>query len=307
MATTRWDAVGIGLAVRDITVEVDRYPAPDEKVPARRTVESGGGPVPTALVAMARFGRRTALSAVIGDDSVGRFIRRGLDDEQVDTSCVVVHPGFESPTSVIVIESGRRTILEAPRSSSGLPLSWKDVERLPLDACHALLVDARLIEVQLRAAARVRDAGGVVLLDCGHPRPGVDELLAHSDIAIFSHTFPVTRYGDDVDTEIFLTDVLARLPSSGPRIAGVTLGDEGSAFVSPDVAYREYPAHPVQALDTTGAGDVFHGAFLHAYLQTSSVEAAARFANVTAARKCEGMTGRAPLPPESELWELSET
>ena len=305
MATTRWDAVGIGLAVRDITVEVDQYPDPDEKVPAKRTVESGGGPVPTALVAMARFGRRTVLSAVVGDDSVGRFIREGLDDENVDTSGIVVRSGFESPTSVIIIESGRRTILEASRSSSGLPLSWEDVEKLPLDACRALLVDARLVELQLRAAARVRDAGGLVLLDCGHPRPGIDELVALSDIAIFSHTFPVARFGGDVDTASFLADILSRLPSSGPRIAGVTLGEKGSAFASPDVAYREFPAHHVHALDTTGAGDVFHGAFLHAFMKTSSLESAARFANVAAARKCEGITGRAPLPSETEIWKLA--
>jgi sugar/nucleoside kinase (ribokinase family) len=65
------------------------------------------------------------------------------------------------------------------------------------------------------------------------------------------------------------------------------------------------PGVSVVAVDSTGAGDVFHGAFLHAYLKTRSVERAARFANVTAARKCEGMTGRAPLPSETELWARS--
>ena len=69
--------------------------------------------------------------------------------------------------------------------------------------------------------------------------------------------------------------------------------------------FFEYEAPAVQAVDTTGAGDVFHGAFLHAFLKTGSVETSARFANVTAARKCEGMTGRAPIPAEEEIWRLA--
>jgi sugar/nucleoside kinase (ribokinase family) len=76
--------------------------------------------------------------------------------------------------------------------------------------------------------------------------------------------------------------------------------------VSPDEGFIEIAAPRVQALDTTGAGDVFHGAFLHAFLKTGSAESSARFANVAAARKCEGMTGRAPIPPEEEIWRLAK-
>lgn len=298
---SEWDAIGIGLVVRDISVLMDRYPAADEKLAAREIHESGGGPVPTALVTMSRFGRKTAIAALVGNDAVGSFITDGLRDEMVDTSAVAVRDGFDSPTSVIVVENGRRTIFEAPQGI-GFPLVWDDVKEMPFDACRALLLDARTVETQIQAAERVRLAGGLVVLDCGHPRDGVEELLALTDIAIFSHTYPMALYGPDYQLKDFLRGVQEKLPSGGPAIAGVTLGAQGCALKSHDVPLFRLPALAIQALDTTGAGDVFHGAFVHAYLKTESVMDAARFANVTAARKCEGMTGRAPLPPEEALW-----
>ena len=300
-----WDAIGIGLAVRDVTVLLDRYPKPDEKMRARELHESGGGPAPTALVTLARLGRKTALSATVGDDAVGRFILEGLVRENVDVSAVAVRGDFVSPTSVILVESGRRTILEPPRGVD-FPLDWSDVRKLPLEDASALLVDARVVEVQVQAARTVREAGGLVVLDCGHPREGVDDLIAESDIAIFSFTYPAALQGGNVDVEAFLSEIQERLPRSGPAISGVTLGPRGCAILSREEGFLQLQAPTVEALDTTGAGDVFHGAFLHAFLKTSSVEASARFANVTAARKCEGMTGRAPIPPEEEIWRLAK-
>jgi sulfofructose kinase len=300
-----WDAIGIGLAVRDVSVLVDRFPEPDEKMRARELHESGGGPAPTGLVTLARLGRKTALSATVGDDAVGEFILEGLRREGVDVSAVAVREDFVSPTSVILVESGRRTILEPPRGVD-FPLDWDDVRKLPLENASALLVDARVVEVQIRAARIVRKAGGLVVLDCGHPRDGVEDLIAESDIAIVSSTYPAALFGGEVDVEEFLTRVQGKLPRTGPAIAGVTLGPSGCVMLSREEGFLRAEALKVQAIDTTGAGDVFHGAFLHAFLKTHSVERSARFANAAAGRKCEGMTGRAPIPPEDEIWRLAQ-
>jgi ribokinase len=299
-----WDAIGIGLAVRDVSVLVDRYPMPDEKMRARELHESGGGPAPTALVTLARLGRRTALCATVGDDAVGHFLLDGLRRENVDVSAVSVRKDFVSPTSVILVENGRRTILEPPRGVD-FPLDWSDVRKLPLEDSSALLVDARVVEVQIRAARIVREAGGLVVLDCGHPRAGVDELIVQSDIAIFAHTYPAALYGPDGDVREFLASVQSKLPRPGPAVAGMTLGPRGCAILSPEEGFFSIEAPAVAALDTTGAGDVFHGAFLHAFLKTGSAERSARFANVAGAKKCEGMTGRAPIPKEEEIWRLA--
>lgn len=284
-----------------MSVMVDRYPSPDEKLRARRIVESGGGPVPTALATISRFGGRTAIASVVGSDAVGRFILDGLKDEDIDCSAVSAVADFESPTSIIVIENGRRTIFEAP-GGIDFPLTWESVRRLPLDSARTLLVDARVVPVQRLAAEAVRAAGGLVVLDCGHPRDGVDALVEVTDIAIFSHTYPVSLHGESCDLRSFLESVVDRLPEDGPAIAGVTKGAMGSLLHDRDGRWVEHEAPRVDAVDTTGAGDVFHGAFVHAYLKTGSMERASRFANVTAARKCEGLTGRAPLPEEATIW-----
>ena len=169
----------------------------------------------------------------------------GLEKESVDTSTVTVREGFESPTSVIVVENGRRTILEAPHEI-GFPLAWDDVRGLPLDDCDALLVDARTVPVQIEAARHVRRAGGLVVLDCGHPREGVDELMKSTDIVIFSHTYPSALHGGDYDVAAFLNETTERLPKDGPAIVGVTLGGEGCA-----VASRDTPMVRVQARRST--------------------------------------------------------
>lgn len=299
-----WDAIGIGLAVRDVSVLLDRHPVADEKIQAKEIVESGGGPVSTALVTLSRFGRRTSMAAIVGDDQVGRFILDGLESEGVDVRGVVVRPGFPSPTSVILVENGRRTILEAPHEAR-LPLLWEDVGALAFESTETLLLDARAVEVQLEAAARARRSGALVVLDCGHPREGVEELFALTDVAILSHTYPESLHGPDYDLEGFVESLLDRLPPEGPAIAGVTLGPLGCAVASRESGIVRLPGLAVSAVDSTGAGDVFHGAFVHAYLTTRSLERAARFANLAAARKCEGMTGRAPLPEEEELWARS--
>lgn len=292
--------------VRDVSVLLDRYPRADEKIRAREICESGGGPVPTALVALARLGRKTAISALVGDDDVGRFILEGLTREKVDVGAVEIARDFLSPTSIILVENGRRTILEAPHEV-GFPLKWESVRKLPLEDAASLLVDARAVEVQLAAASAVRKSGGLVVLDCGHPRDGVDDLLRTSDIAILSHTYPQALHGEDSDWEVeeFLRGIRQRLPTSGPAIAGITLGASGCAFLDGDEGFFQLEAHPVEAIDTTGAGDVFHGAFLHAFLKTGSVRESARFANTTAAFKCKGMTGRAPIPSAEEIWRLA--
>jgi ribokinase len=292
-----FDVFGIGVAVRDVTVLLDAFPAPDEKYRAKGFFESSGGPVPTALVTLARLGRRVGFCGVVGDDPVGQFIIDDLSREGVDAWGIVRRKDLPSPTSVILVEGGRRTIFEGWQTD--LPLSLKDV--FPLEPCRYFLVDARLPEVQTEAARRVRSSGGKVVLDCGHPRKGVEEILELTDVAILSHTYPRAVHGRRYDAAQFLEELHARLPEHGQRIAGLTLGKEGCVIHSAESSTVWIPGHKVEAQDSTGAGDVFHGAFLHALLKDETPEVAARFANAAAALKCRGMTGRAPIPSEQEI------
>ena len=299
------EVLGIGVAVRDIAVRLDAFPETDRKYQARELLETGGGPVPTALVTLARLGRQVAFAGVLGDDAAGSFIEQGLRLETIDVGGVVRREGFASPVSVIVVENGRRTILEY--SQYGLPLSLAELEAtgVALEGYRAFLADARLVEIQLAVARRVRAAGGVVVLDCGHPREGVDDLLGLTDIAILSHTYPESSHGEGYDAQEFLARLWGRLAEGGPRVAGLTLGEQGCALYTQDDGFVRIPGHQVESVDSTGAGDVFHGAFVHAWLNGGSAVEAARFANAAAALSCRGMSGRFPLPPETEILRFS--
>lgn len=304
-STAAVDAFGIGVAVRDITVVLDPFPGEDTKVQARHITESGGGPIPTALVTLARLGRTCALAGMVGDDTAGCFIVDGLEREGLDTTGMVKRAGSPSPTSVILVEAdGRRRVCEWRQSH--LPYGPEDFKLVApmLDRCRVLLLDARLLDVQMEAARRVRRAGGLVMLDCGHRRPGVEELLRQCDIAILSHSYPRSVHGDRFEASDFIRDLREKMAPDGRRIAGLTLGAEGCLITDDRGRPIRVPGHPVEPLDTTGAGDVFHGAFAHDLLGGSSQVDAARFANAAAALKCRGLTGRAPLPGEKEIRRL---
>jgi ribokinase len=299
--TKTFDALGIGVAVRDISVLLDEFPSSNRKYQAMDLFEVGGGPVPTALVTLARLGNRVGFAGVVGDNATGRFIAESLLREDVDTGGIVFHKGFQSPTSVILVENGKRTILECFQYDLPLTLEELEAKDVRFDQCRFFLMDARLPEIHLEGARRVRKAGGQVVLDCGHPRRGVDELLNHTDIAIMSYTYPETLHGTAYHLENFLTEISRKLPEDGPQIAGLTLGADGCAIRTPESSLVRIPGHEVEAVDSTGAGDVFHGAFVHAYGQGESPVEAARFANAAAALKCQGMTGRSRLPSEEDI------
>jgi sulfofructose kinase len=298
------EVVGLGVAVRDLTVWLGHFPAPDEKLPAEAFVESGGGPVPTALVTLARLGTACSFAGLVGDDRAGRFVRDELLREGVDCRGLRLREEVETPTSVILVVGPHRTICEWKQRI--VPLEPEALVAIEgdLEICRFLHVDGRMPEAQLEAARRVRSAGGRVVLDAGHPRPGVEALLPHVDYALFSHTYPTCMPGRP-DPREFLENVLSTLAPDGPRVAGVTLGADGCALRAPDLPLLRVPGHDVEVVDSTGAGDVFHGAFLRALLDGEELEPAARFANAAAALKCRGRTGRAPIPPRAEIRRLA--
>jgi len=294
------DVFGIGVAPRDLTVWLDHHPAADEKLAAEMFIESGGGPVPTALTHLVRFGYRCGFAGVVGDDLAGRFVRDELVREGVDPVGLVFETGADTPTSLILVSGEHRTICEWRQVV--LPLDPAALEPLAemLSGCRALLVDARLPDAQVAAARRVREGGGFVLLDAGHPRPGVEDVLPFSDVAIVSHTYPAGRPGSPSPEE-FLSDLIGLLPEDGMRIGGVTLGADGCIVQQGGQDPIRVPGHDVEVTDTTGAGDVFHAGFAAALLEGESLEAAARFANAAAALKCRARTGRARLPTREEI------
>ena len=118
---------GIGVAPRDLTVLVDPLPEPDTKGRARALAESGGGPVPNALVTLARLGHRCAFAGVVGDDEAGRLVAGALRRDGVEPLGLVTRKGFTTPTSVILVDgAGRRRVCEW--NQADLPFFREDLE-----------------------------------------------------------------------------------------------------------------------------------------------------------------------------------
>ena len=301
---------GIGIVVRDVTARVPRFPGRDEKLPAEEAWETPGGPVPMALLAAARLGVPAALVGVVGDDPAGRFVREALAAEGIDLRHLLVRPRLATPTSLVLVHGEARTIVECGQAEVGAFLGEELVPVLAdrLAETRFLLVDARFPALQEAAAREVRRRGGHVVLDAGHPRPGVDTLLPLADVAVLSRTWG-DRQG--LSPGEALDRIAEAMPAPGRgdgrrTIAAVTLGAEGVIARIDGGPVLRIPGHPVRAVDTTGAGDVFHGVLAAALWRGEPPERALRLANAAAALKVQRPTAAARIGGWPEIESLLE-
>ena len=286
----RFDVVGIGLSSVDHLAVVERHPRLDGKQELVAYDMQPGGQVPTALVALQRWGLRTAYVGAFGDDAGGVLAHRAMDAEGVDLSAAVTRPQTRQQVSVILIDrvSGERSVLW--ERADALELTETEIPAGILAATRALLMDAVGLPQAIAAARRARTAGALVVLDTDAPAPGIDELLALTDVLIVSGGF-VERLTGRADLRAALRATAAR----GPWFVGVTLG-AGGAMASVNGHLHCVPAYRVRTVDTTGAGDVFHAGAVYGLLQGWPVDDTLRFAAAAAALKCERIGGRPGIP-----------
>jgi ribokinase len=287
--------VGVGHCSVDYLGIVDRYPAVDRKEMLRAFSIQGGGPVATALATLAAFGVEAEFAGKVADDDLGRTILEAFRQAGVGTRMLVVEPGAVSPFSFIAVEreTGRRNVFWAPGSVS--PLLPAELRPDALAGAEALLVDGHQIAAQVRAAELARQVHVPIVLDAGGLKEGMGDLLALTDVLIASE-----RFLTEVAPRDDLRRSLEELRAMGPRVAVVTLGEEGSAGLEGEHFVR-IPALRVQVVDTTGAGDVYHGAFLYGMLQRWDLERTMRFAGAAAGLKCRALGGRAGIPNLEEV------
>ncbi len=293
-----FDVVGVGYTAYDYLGIVPHLPEPDTKLEVLELLEQGGGPVSTALVTLARLGRKPALIAKIGGDTRGRLMLEDLHREGVDTRGVVVSPEHDSQFAFIMVEpeKGHRTILWG---RAGLPNLTEDEIDLDLVRSARLLhVDNHEIPAAIAAARAAKEAGIPVLVDAGTPDGRIEELLSRVDYAVASQSFPekLTGIRDPVKA-------LEAICSYGPRLAAMTLGSDGAMALTEDGVFRS-PGFPVKVVDTTGAGDVFHGAFAYGVLEGWDVPEILRFSSAVAAMKCGSLGGRTGIPTLPEVEEF---
>ncbi len=296
--TMRYDVIGLGVATVDFIGVLADEPTLGIKQPLSNWIEAGGGPVATALVTLARLGMQVCMAGAVGDDAYGQRILADLHQEGVATDAMHIRSG-SSHVAFALVEPGhgRRTIW------------WHNdpqvLEAIPLDpaliaSTRALHLDTHLPEAALQAAQIMHAAGGLVMIDAERVKASTLALLPHCDIMIVSE-----RFGRDVGDTADLALAADRLQKQYGGIAVVTAGERGNWCVGPDDAFHT-PAFAVDPVDTTGAGDVFHGAFLYGVLQGWTLQHTARFASATAALKCRTWGGRAGIPTLEEIYALLE-
>ena len=287
------ELVGVGHCCQDFLCIVEDYPPEDGSTRITSIEKQGGGAVATAVVAAARLGIRTALIGNLGTDGTGDDIIAELTRERVDVSAMDRLEGVVSLSSYIMIQTERGTRTKFPMRDNLPPIRWDDRQRAMLKQAKVLHLDGTHYANARKAAELAREYGVTVSLDgCTRQKDNRlnRELASMADILITNAVYPTSVTG-----KASMEEALLEMGGWGPRIVMATVGDQG-VYAVMDGEVRQYPACPANVVDTTGAGDVFHGAFLAAYLRGKQVEDCIRFAAYAAARKCEQVGGRRGIP-----------
>src|SRR5262249_9721202 len=291
-----FDIVGLGCAAVDDLLYVPAYPFADAKVQIRRRERQGGGLTATALVTAARLGSRCAYAGVLGEDDLSEFVRQRLREEGVDVSLVRERPGARPIHSIIIVDEARQTrnIFYDLENVYGAEPGWPDAAIIR--SAGALCVDHLGVE-GMTWAARIARAGGVpVVADFERGEmPGFDELLALVDHLIVSRAFAEKLTGAPEPAR-----AAAELWRADRKAVVVTAGEAGCWYVVDGQPPRHQHASNVQPLDTTGCGDVFHGAYASALVRGLDLPEVIRFASAAAAVKATRRGGQAGAPPLAE-------
>ena len=291
---------GLGQCSLDYLSLLDGYPPVDSKKEVLEWHEQGGGPVATALVALSRLGVACSFCGVTGDDDPGEKIRRSLSEEGIDIKGLVTRQESFSQLAFIAVEkaTAKRTIFW--RRPTGKPLQQEELGSDFLGSSDFLLLDGLMIEASLAAAERAKELKIPVMLDAGSVRSGMVDLAGLCDYLVASEVF-AKGLGWELKPE-FLLEEAGKL---GLKALTITQGEEGSITVSGDRIIR-MPAFRVEAIDTTGAGDVFHAGYIFGLLKGWDLEEVVRFASAFAALKCRKIGGRAGIPSLGEVIRFME-
>ena len=296
-----FDVAGFGLNSIDLLAVVAEYPAPNSKQRLQRVMHMPGGQIATALCACAKLGLTTTYVGSFGSDPLGQMSRDSLVSAGVDVSAARTVEGATNQFAVILVDarSGERTVLWDRHPD----LAWDpaDVPRTAVTAGRMLIIDCHETAAATQAARYAREADVPTIADVEKVRPGTSDLLHQIDIIITAQDFPCALTGHEE-----LGRALAAMADEfrAPLICA-TLGEHGSLALCGGREIRTR-AFQVDCVDTTGAGDVFRGAFAAACLKSpaADVEEVLDYANAVAALNCRALGARGAIPTPAEVEEL---
>jgi len=289
------DVVGVGLNATDTIIRLPHFPGSGSKVEVISADRRAGGQTASAITACQRWGLHARYVGKIGDDGAGEFQREEMARDNVDALWIVA-PGCMSQSSFILVDetSGERTVLW--KRDSQIALHPEDLCREWIIGARVLLVDGHDTAAARQAAMWAKEGGAWVVGDFDNRYPGVEVLLEYVDFAITSRDFPARLTGE--------TDLLKSLPKILSRyqcrVAGATLGRLGVVAWN-GVSFRLCAGFRVRAVDTTGAGDIFHGAFAYGLVRSWPLAEILEFACAAAALNCESHGARGGIATLVEI------
>lgn len=292
------DVVGVGVNAVDTLIQLPRFPAADSKLEFSESAVMPGGQVASAMIACQKWGLATRYVGKVGDDEYGELHRAEFAKVRVEAHLIRAD-GCASQSSFILVDqsSGDRTVLW--KRDRRVALRPEDLQREWIVGARALLVDGHDTEAAALAARWARDAGIPVTADLDNLYPGVEALLENVDFIVSSKEFPERLTGEK--------DLLKSLPiiqrKFKNRLTAATLGRDGVvAWDGTTFSYR--PAYRVNAVDTTGAGDIFHAAFVYAQLEGLELQDQLSFSCAAAGLNCTGSGARGHIAPLEEIRKL---
>lgn len=296
------DVVGIGIPYYDMVINVSKMPGLDGAAGANEAFYQGGGKVATAMAAAARLGRSAGMMAKVGENHRGQFIINDFRYNGVDTSAIIVDaPGTSSPFCLSLSEEEHKTrIFIGKEGTAG--------ELLPEEIDYEYLGKAKYLHLEngrpasAAAALFAREHGIVTVMDADNYQEGIVKLLPCLDVFIASEFFYRDMFGD-----LPYEEGCRKLLEAGPSTAIVTLGSRGSVGMTAQDGFFRTESFQVPVRDTTGAGDVFHGAYIVGLLEGMDAPECARFASAVSAIKCTCFGGRTGIPNRDTVQRFLET
>lgn len=289
-AVGRVDVVGIGAVTWDRFLVVPRYPGPNDKVRAIHSEECGGGMAATAVVALSRWGMKCRLIGMLGEDNYSDLIVNDLKQEGVLTDCIVRRIDADGRRSTILVDNrnGNRSIISGPHRVP--PIQPEDLSPRMFEGARVLHLDTTVDECGLEAAQMAKRLGLWVTLDAETLQPRTQELMRHCDTIIAPLSFAIECTGE---TKSDLAAYGLHLQTGKPVI--VTNGPQGCDFCSEEFTFHQ-AAYDAPVVDSTGAGDIFHAAYIYGTQAGWGVRKTVRFASWASACACREIGGRRSIP-----------
>ncbi len=291
--------VGIGANVCDTLYSVPTFPKEDTKMRAENMTQAGGGPCATGLVASAKLGADTAFIGNLTDDNAGKFLLSDFEKWGVSTEYINVLGGFTSFSSCIWLAKDEASRTCVFYKGDVPPLTLSSEQKQAIKDAEVLMIDGNEMSAAIEAAKYANECGTKVLYDAGGLYEGVENLLPYADILIPSEEFALGHTGaktaEDAAKVLF--------EKYAPEILVITQGKKGG-IIYDGKEIKEYPAFLVEAVDSNGSGDVFHGAFAFSVTKGYDYYKACVFSSAVSALKCTKVGARAGVPLLCEVIEF---